>query len=556
MLRFVASKASEWPFSGSIVCHNVTGHVQELHLRSFPPVDDDGFMSNNEWQTQLEAYEKSIFGGKINPSLLDLKHLIYLDLSYNNFNGTQIPKFLGSMKRLRYLNLSNARFGGVIPHQLGNLSNLHYLNLGDINLYVMNLQWLSGLPLLQHLDMSFVNLSQASDWLPDINKLPSLLELRMSGCYLSGSTPSTPSINFSSLVTLDLSYNHFENTSNILWVFGLHNLVSLDLSGNQFQGPIPIDLQNMTSLRHLDLSWNIFNSSIPNWLYNFSHLEFLNLYYNHLQGTISSSIENLTSAISIDLSYNELGGKVPRSLGPIPESIGNLSSLRFLYLDGILDTVPHSFWNLSSQFSYLNFSHNRIYGEIPNIPVILSTDSAVLDMSSNNFTAYLHGLDIDFQAWGFSTFAQIISMVTSQKGTRYMSVPFGSALFVIKGKQQYYMSVPFESVLLVIKGKFLEYSTTLQLVKFLKVCQDVLSHLNLSNNHLTGRIPSSTQLQSLDASSFVGNNLFGPPLCNNCTIDYVKPNTENERSKDFGGLEVDWFYVSMALGFVVGFWVV
>ncbi len=78
----------------------------------------------------------------------------------------------------------------------------------------------------------------------------------------------------------------------------------------------------------------------------------------------------------------------------------------------------------------------------------------------------------------------------------------------------------------------------------------------MSNNHLIGRIPLSTQLQSLTASSFVGNELCGLPLANNCTINYVKPNTENERSKDFGGLEVDWFYVSMALEFVVGFWVV
>ncbi|KAK7816645.1 receptor-like protein eix2 [Quercus suber] len=542
-----------------VVCNNSTGHVLQLHLRTFPP-EMTGY-DDFQWEAQYEAYERSRFGGKINPSLLDLKHLIYLDLSGNNFNGTQIPKFLGSMGSLRYLNLSNAGFGGLIPHQLGNLSNLQYLNLGDNNfyLYVKNLQWLSGLPLLQHLDLSSANLSKASDWLQEINKLPSLLELRLSYCALSGFVPPPipSSINFSSLTTLHLSYNSFENISIPFWVFGLHNLVSLDLSWNQFQGPIPVHLQNLTSLRLLDLPSNNFNSSIPNWLYSFSHLEFLNLGSNYLQGTISSAIGNLTSAISIDLSYNELEGKVPRSLGnlcnlreirlshnklsqeiseifesllgcasnglesldlsfaklfgqltaelgqfknlvslslgynsisgPIPWSIGNLSSLRFLdlgnnqingtlpqsfgllskleslYIDSnmlegavsevhfanlmrlktlvasqnrltlevsdnwtppfqlnhldlgswnlgpkfplwlcsqkqlltlgisntrISDAVPPSFWNLTSQLTYLNISHNQIYGEIPHIPMILSYDS-IIDVSSNNFTGPL-----------------------------------------------------------------------------------------------------------------------------------------------------------------------
>ena len=164
-----------------VVCHNRTGHVLQLHLRTFYPLYDELITDDAQTDAQYEAYERSVFGGKINLSLLDLKHLIYLDLSYNDFGGAHIPKFLGSMGSLRYLNLSNARFGGLIPHQLGNLSNLQYLNLGDSNyyndLYVENLQWLSGLSLLQHLDMSFANLSQASDWLHDINKLPSLLEL-------------------------------------------------------------------------------------------------------------------------------------------------------------------------------------------------------------------------------------------------------------------------------------------------------------------------------------------------------------------------------------------
>ena len=239
-----------------VVCHNRTGHVLQLHLRSFYPLYDE--LAYAQYDAQYEAYERSMFGGKINPSLLDLKHLIYLDLSCNDFSGIKIPKFLGSMGSLRYLNLSHAGFGGLIPHQLGNLSNLHYLNLGDYeyednNLYVKNLQWLSGLPLLQHLDLSSANLSQASDWLQEISKLPSLSELRLSYCDLSGFFPPMHSNNFSSLTTLDLSSNSFENTLILFWVFGLHNLLSLDLSYNQFQGPIPVHLQNLTSLRHLDL---------------------------------------------------------------------------------------------------------------------------------------------------------------------------------------------------------------------------------------------------------------------------------------------------------------
>ena len=123
----------------SVVCHNRTGHVLQLHLKTFYPLYDELTTDDD----QYEAYERSVFGGKINPSLLDLKHLIYLDLSHNDFDGTHIPKFLGSMGSLRYLNLSHARFGRLIPCQLGNLSNLQYLQFFILEILIIIMIYMS-----------------------------------------------------------------------------------------------------------------------------------------------------------------------------------------------------------------------------------------------------------------------------------------------------------------------------------------------------------------------------------------------------------------------------
>ncbi|KAK2639630.1 hypothetical protein Ddye_027425 [Dipteronia dyeriana] len=81
-----------------------------------------------------------------------------------------------------------------------------------------------------------------------------------------------------------------------------------------------------------------------------------------------------------------------------------------------------------------------------------------------------------------------------------------------------------------------------------------LSFLNFSNNNLIGKIPLSTQMQSFEASCFIGNELCGAPLPENCTETVQTSDHENGEELDGDEDEVDWFYVSMALGFVVGFW--
>ncbi|KAH7515512.1 hypothetical protein FEM48_Zijuj10G0034500 [Ziziphus jujuba var. spinosa] len=73
-----------------------------------------------------------------------------------------------------------------------------------------------------------------------------------------------------------------------------------------------------------------------------------------------------------------------------------------------------------------------------------------------------------------------------------------------------------------------------------------LSHLNLSYNNLSGPIPLTKQLQTLnDASIYKGNPGLLP-----------KDRGTTEDDEDGSLSDNFWFYVSMGLGFIFGFWAV
>ncbi|KAH0988644.1 hypothetical protein GBA52_000127 [Prunus armeniaca] len=505
------------------------------------------------------------FSGKINPSLLNLTHLSYLDLSINDFRGMQIPSFLGSLKSLRYLNLSYSSFVGLIPHQLGNLTSLQVLDLGDSqyvddhgeiqSLEVESLQWISGLSQLQHLDMSGANLSKASDWLPVTNTLPSLVEyLDMSYCglyHIPGGIANMTNLKF-----LNLGYNSISSTIP-QWLYRLSHLQSLILSRNSFHGEISSSLGNLTSIVNLKLNINQVAGNIPNSLGNLCKLTTLEMSMNNLNGSVSEIFESFSRCSSgqiesLSLSSNNLSGQLTDKLdhfeklrvldlahnsisGPLPPSFGNLSCLEALRIDGndltgvvsqqhftnltrlvefdasgnslTLETTPH--W--LPPFQLTDLVLNDWHLEPSELPMWLQSQTQLETLIMPN--TRISGT-IPTWFWNFSSALEYIDL---SENKLYGEVPhiFPSSVYqnIFLGSNQFNGSLP----LVPPKVELLDLSnSSFSGTLFHLFCNNnnserkVLSNLHLDNNLLSGKIPDCFRnWKNLVVVNLETNNLIG-----------------------------------------------
>ncbi|KAF3635575.1 hypothetical protein FXO37_25923 [Capsicum annuum] len=356
-----------------VSCSNKTGHVNVLDLRGI----------------QEDQSEKQLLRGTINSALIELQHLSHLDLSNNDFQLQQIPEFIGSLQGLEILELWNANFSGTVPYQLANLTNLQILDVSlNFHLRVKHLEWLSHLSSLRYLGLNDINL-HGVDWLQQIVKIPFLKQLSMANCGLSHTIPYSANFSSTSLSILDLSFNFLTSLSEYSWLFNLSTcLTNLDLSSNKLAGPLPVAFGGMTSLEYLDLSVNQFKGGIPSSFGNISRLSALNMGRNYLDEPLYEILQKLSAGVgkslySLVLSTNKLWG-------PIPD-ISRFSSLRELdvsdnRLNGSLNGIFGKLLNLG----YLELSINKLTGSLPDAKTLGQQLNVIgLHLDNNQFTGVL-----------------------------------------------------------------------------------------------------------------------------------------------------------------------
>ncbi|KAG6491223.1 hypothetical protein ZIOFF_052559 [Zingiber officinale] len=355
-----------------VVCYNRTGSVRVAELNLQNPIGG-----------QRNWWEYSLRGELLHPSLLSLTHLQSLNLSFNDFEATQIPPLVGSLHKLSYLDLSESNFSGNIPLHLGNLTDLRYLDLKSYYFPIVSqsLDWLSGLSSLIYLDMSYLDLSAAShNWISSVNMLPSLQHLYLFDCKINNIPLSLSfHLNLStSLVDLNLGFNNF-NSSFPNWFWNLTSLSSLQLSECEIGGMLPIEIGNLISLTHFDLSLNLLSGPLPDTLWTLKHLKFLDLNHNLLGNSLPMGIMNLSSLSTLHLNNCSLSG-------PIPSELGNLTTLNRLSLKSNLlsGLIPHDIGKLVD-LEYLDLSINSFEGDITEFHLSNLTKLKALLLSENPF---------------------------------------------------------------------------------------------------------------------------------------------------------------------------
>ncbi|MED6111702.1 hypothetical protein PIB30_054777 [Stylosanthes scabra] len=478
----------------------------------------------------------------------------YIDLSFSHLRG-QIPQTmmhfqtLGNLSSLTLLAVGKNQLSGSLPREFWKLSTLEYLSIG-YNSFSGNLseQNFNGLPNLQILmvEATAFNFQFGVSWKPPFQ----LQELRMPNCKIGPKFPSWLHTQ-ASLFYLDMSSSGLSFYANQdFWLF-VQGVNSANFYNNSITGEISASQWILNGA--INLKVNNLTGELPRLS---PHVLFFSIADNNLSGPISPNLcdnmVNESELIHLDLSNNTFSGEFPdcwslfKSLshlslggnkltGKIPDSIGSLTELQTLRLhnNNLSGNVPPSLKNCT-QLWFLDLGYNEFSG---NIPTWITQLNMILLLRSNKFSGSIPLQICELSSLIVLDLADFLALNLSHNHLKgVIPSDIGHMRFL-------------ESLDLSNNQLSGEIPQSLSNLSF-------LGYLNLSYNDSKGMIPLSTQLQSFDLSSYMGNpELCGAPLLKNCTQEKDHNDSQQNEDRDSDEFRTS-FLIGMGVGFASGFWVV
>ncbi|KAL2577770.1 hypothetical protein AAZV13_16G157400 [Glycine max] len=550
------------------------------------------FLGNlrNLWETDLTYLYLSInkFSGNPFESLGSLSKLSTLLIDGNNFQGVVNEDDLANLTSLKEFDASGNNLTlKVGPHWIPNFQ-LTYLDVTSWHIGPNFPSWIQSQNKLQYVGLSNTGiLDSIPTWFWEPHS--QVLYLNLSHNHIHGELVTTIK-NPISIQTVDLSTNHLcgklPNLSNDVYKLDLSTnsfsesmqdflcnnldkpmqLEILNLASNNLSGEIPDCWINWPFLVEVNLQSNHFVGNFPPSMGSLAELQSLEIRNNLLSGIFPTSLKKTSQLISLDLGENNLSGCIPTWVGEklsnmkilrlrsnsfsghIPNEICQMSLLQVLDLakNNLSGNIPSCFRNLSAMTLVNRSPYPQIYSHAPNnteYSSVLGIVSVLLWLKGRgdeygNILGLVTSIDLSSN----KLLGEIPREITDLNGLNFLNLSHNQLIGPIPegiGNMGSLQTIDFSRNQ--ISG---EIPPTISNLSF-------LSMLDVSYNHLKGKIPTGTQLQTFDASSFIGNNLCGPPLPINCSSNGKTHSYEGSH-----GHGVNWFFVSATIGFVVGLWIV
>ncbi|CAK9159021.1 unnamed protein product [Ilex paraguariensis] len=425
----------------------------------------------------------------------NLSPLQVLHLNSIAFNANNLLQSLRAFSALKTLYFQSSKFEGTITVQeIYNHSNLEELIMDYSSLDKKFLQGISGMTSLEVLSLFSC----------DLNGTLPVQEVDVSGNELEGILPLCMG-NLTSLRLIDLSSNRFTGDIASSSLTALTLLEYLSFLDNSFQIPVSfssfVNFSNLKNdLRVLDLSHDYLQGKFPSWLLqNNTKLKDLNLRDKNFTGPFQLRSRPNPEILRLDLSKKDI---------PDPTNMTSVfPNLRILNLSRNIfeGNIPSYFHDMKFLWA-LDLSNNNMSGEIPEHLAVGCLSLIFLKLSNNKFEGQIFPqvvnlpkleclyLDGNRFSGGIPDSLSNISLLVLDLTSNNMS-----------GKLPRWIGNMSSTKEIAISNNNLQSSI---LVEFCKL--DNLLFLNLSENNLTGSIPSCFNPSNIKHVHLFKNRLTGP----------------------------------------------